>query len=273
VQPPPDNLHRMKRTLHLTAVHLRVANLSRSVEFYSGRLGFTVMRQSRTEAKLSTAAGAPELLTLTERINARPPPRDAAGLFHVAMLFPTRSGLGTWLQFTAEKAVDFEGFSDHGVSEAIYLSDPDGNGLEFYADRPREAWPFSNGELAMTTRPLAVRSLLAEAAPAGASPLDGASWGHLHLRVTDLDQSETFYRDKLGLKVMQRSFPGARFLAADGYHHHLGLNTWGSPRVPQPAEALGLAEATFSQVGAAANSVLQDPDGIHLRVEPALVAA
>jgi catechol 2,3-dioxygenase len=263
----------MKRTLHLTAIHLRVADLTRSVEFYSSRLGFTVARRSATEAKLSTGVGTPELLTLTERVNARPAPREAAGLFHAAVLFPTRAALGTWLQFTAEKAVDFEGFSDHGVSEAIYLSDPDGNGLEFYADRPREAWPFSNGELAMTTRPLAVRSLLAEAAPGGATPLDGARWGHLHLRVTDLDQSEKFYREKLGLEVMQRSFPGARFLAADGYHHHLGLNTWGSPRVPQPAGALGLAESTFSQLGAAENSVLQDPDGIHVRVQPAFVAA
>src|SRR5688572_25328901 len=263
----------MTRTLQLTAIHLRVSDLSRSVEFYSGRLGFAIVRQSATEARLSTAADATELLTLTERRSARTPPREAAGLFHVAMLFPNRAGLGTWLQFTAEKAVDFEGFSDHDVSEAIYLSDPDGNGLEFYADRPREAWPFSNGELAMTTRPLAVRSLLAEAGSAGTTPLAGATWGHLHLRVTDLDRSETFYREKLGLDVMQRSFPGARFLAADGYHHHLGLNTWGSPRLPQPPDALGLAEATFAQVGAPTGSAIQDPDGIHLRVQPSLVVA
>ena len=96
----------MKRTLLLTGIHLRVADLSRSVEFYSGRLGFTVARKSATEARLSTGVGTPELLTLSERANARPAPREAAGLFHAALLFPTRAGLGTWLQFTAEKAVD-----------------------------------------------------------------------------------------------------------------------------------------------------------------------
>ena len=104
-------------------------------------------------------------------------------------------------------------------------------------------------------------------------PLAGSNWGHLHLRVTDLDRSEAFYRDQLGLEVMQRSFPGARFMATDGYHHHLGLNTWGGPRLPLPPGALGLAEATFARVGTAAESNLADPDAIHLRVQPALVPA
>src|SRR6185436_8329357 len=125
----------------------------------------------------------------------------------------------------------------------------DGNGLEFYADRPRESWPFANGEIAMTTRPLALQRLLADAAPTTDAPLAGARWGHLHLRVTDLERSEEFYRETLGMAVMQRSYPGARFLAADGYHHHLGLNTWGNPRQPQPPGALGLAEATFTRAG------------------------
>jgi catechol 2,3-dioxygenase len=194
-------------------------------------------------------------------------------LFHAALLFPTRATLGAWLQFAAERGVDFEGFSDHGVSEAIYLSDPDGNGLEFYADRPFEQWPYAKGELAMTTRPLSVRSLLAEASPAGPTPLHGASWGHLHLRVTDLERSESFYKEKLGVEVMQRSFPGARFLAADNYHHHIGLNTWGAPRRAQPEDALGLAEATFARAGATRETTFIDPDGIHLRVQPALVPA
>jgi catechol 2,3-dioxygenase len=97
--------------------------------------------------------------------------------------------------------------------------------------------------------------------------------GHLHLRVTDLERSEAFYREKLGVEVMQRSFPGARFLGADGYHHHLGLNTWGGPRSPQPPGALGLAEATFARAGTTAESMFVDPDGIHLRLQPALVPA
>jgi catechol 2,3-dioxygenase len=263
----------MTPTLQLSAVHLRVADLSRSVDFYGRILGFSIVRQSATEAELAPSAEAAAILTLSEGRKALHVAREAAGLFHVALLFPTRAALGSWLQFSAEKGVDFEGFSDHGVSEAIYLSDPDGNGLEFYADRPRHSWPHVRGDLAMTTRPLAIRSLLADAAPAGQSPLAGTAWGHLHLRVTDLDRSEAFYTTKQGLDVMQRSFPGARFLAADGYHHHLGLNTWGAPRLPQPPGALGLAETTFARAGAAAETTFVDPDGIHLRVQPMLVPA
>ena len=183
------------------------------------------------------------------------------------MLLPSRAALGAWLRFAADRGVEFAGFSDHGVSEAIYFSDPDGNGLEFYADQPRAQWPFSaSGELAMATRPLALPSLLAEAAPASATPLAGAQWGHLHLRVTDLDRSEKFYRDVLGVTLTQGSYPGARFLAADGYHHHLGLNSWGQPRRPQPPGALGLAAATFARAGKSATRELRDPDGIGLRL-------
>ena len=263
----------MTPSLQLTSIHLRVSELDRSLEFYVRRLGFTVTRHTSTQADLATSPDASPLLFLTELRGAAPAKRESAGLFHAALLLPGRAELGAWLQLAAQSNVDFEGFSDHGVSEAIYLSDPDGNGLEFYADRPREVWPFANGELAMTTRPLDVRGLLADGAQAGSPPLSGANWGHLHLRVTDLDRSEKFYRTTLGMEVMQRSFPGARFLGADGYHHHVALNTWGGPRFAQPAHALGLAEVTFARAGAATESVVTDPDGIHLRLQPALVPA
>ena len=263
----------MTPSLQLTAIHLRVSDLTRSVEFYVRQLGFTSARQSATQAELAAGADSAPVLFLTEIHGVPPPRREHAGLFHAAMLFSRREDLGGWLQRAAQNGVDFEGFSDHGVSEAIYLSDPDGNGLEFYADRPREMWPHANGELAMTTRPLDVRGLLAEGAQAGQQPLSGANWGHLHLRVTDLDRSETFYRTALGMEVMQRSFLGARFLGADGYHHHLAINTWGSPRLPQPGDALGLAEATFARAGTTIETVQTDPDGIHLRIQPALVTA
>jgi catechol 2,3-dioxygenase len=263
----------MSASLRLTAIRLRVPDLSRSTDFYTRQLGFVVVETMASQANLAVAPNAAPLLTLTEQPNAPASPRGAAGLFHAAMLFPTRSGLATWLQATAAHGVDFEGFSDHAVSDAIYLSDPDGNGLEFYADRPKSTWPFEKGEVAMTTRPLAVRGLLAEANGSTSTPLADCSWGHLHLRVTDLERSEAFYRDKLGLEVTQRSFPGARFMAANGYHHHLGLNTWGSPRLSQPPGALGLAEATFALPGVAQETVLTDPDGINLRLQPALIAA
>jgi catechol 2,3-dioxygenase len=263
----------MNFSLQLNAIQLRVPNLARSLDFYSRRLGFVVVDQMADEAELATSAEAEPILTLTERSGAAHAPREAAGLFHAAMLFPNRRALGAWLKFAAAQGIDFEGFSDHGVSEAIYFSDGDGNGLEFYVDRPREQWPMAHGELAMTTRPLALQSLLAAAGPTTREPLAGADWGHLHLRVTDLERSEHFYREQLGLEVMQRSYPGARFLGADGYHHHLGLNTWGSPRQPQPHDALGLAAATFGRAGVITETDRVDPDGIHLRVQPALVAA
>jgi catechol 2,3-dioxygenase len=260
----------MTPSLQLTSVTLRVPDLDRSLDFYQRQLGFYLVSRTKQEARLSAAAQSPTLLTLLADSAAAPSAADSAGLFHAAMLLPSRAALSSWLRHAAGAGVEFEGFSDHGVSEAIYLSDPDGNGLEFYADRPRAAWPRRDGQLAMTTLPLDMDSLLAETAdvPPTSAPLQGAAWGHLHLRVTDLERSDAFYRSTLGMEVMQRSFPGARFLAADGYHHHLGLNTWGHPRRPHSCTALGLVEATFVLSGLTAEKILQDPDGIHLRVQP-----
>jgi catechol 2,3-dioxygenase len=262
-------------TLQLAAIDLRVRDLTRSVEFYAQRLGFAVVRSSAPRADLAVSPGAPAILALTEDRAARPPPRDAAGLFHAALLLPSRAALGAWLRFAADRGVEFHGFSDHGVSEALYFADPDGNGLEFYCDRPRADWPFAaDGELAMVTRPLDLPALLSASPAATSTPLADARWGHLHLRVTDLDRSEAFYRGALGVALTQGSYPGARFLAADGYHHHLGLNTWGQPRAPQPPAALGFAEATFARAcparsrraGIAAAQALRDPDGIAVRI-------
>jgi catechol 2,3-dioxygenase len=258
----------MPTTLQLVAVQLRVPNLQRSMEFYVGQLGFTSVGAALGQADLGVAPDAAPILRLLESPAAVVPARECAGLFHAALLLPSRPALGAWLAYAAERKVEFDGFSDHGVSEAIYLSDPDGNGLEFYADRPRDVWPFKGGELAMTTVALDVRQLLADAAPVATSPLQGAHWGHLHLRVTDLERSDAFYRSALGVNVTQGSYPGARFLAADGYHHHVALNTWSRPRLPQPSQALGLAEATFARVGVPATTELTDPDGIRLRVIP-----
>ncbi len=257
----------MSASLHLIAIQLRVAHLSRSINFYVRQLGFAVKSQNAGQVDLATSTDGPALLTLVEQRDASAAPPDAAGLFHAALLLPSRPALGAWLAFAHAQGVAFEGFSDHGVSEAIYFADPDGNGLEFYRDRPRPEWPTANGEIAMSTQPLALRSLLAEAAPASAAPLAGSTWGHLHLRVTNLDRSEAFYAEKLGMVVTQRSYPGARFMAADGYHHHLGLNTWGNPRRPQPAGSLGLVAATFAIAGRQSGVALTDPDGIHLRVQ------
>ena len=256
----------MTPTLRLTSIQLRISNLKRSLEFYAQRLGFVVLDQATGYATLAAETEGPGLLTLTESASEPTTARDAAGLFHAALLFPRRRALGAWLQLAASRQVGFDGLSDHGVSEAIYLSDPDGNGLEFYADRPHEAWPRAQGGIAMTTQPLDWRDLVAEVPPATATPLAGASWGHLHLRVTDLERSEAFYVSHLGMAVTQRTFPGARFLAADGYHHHVAINTWGQPRRPYQPEALGLVEAVFARSGTPQLGLVNDPDGIPLRL-------
>ncbi len=259
----------MPDSLQLTAVQLRVPDLLRSTEFYRGQLGFVVAGQSADTVAFATAPGAAPILTLTSDSTAQAAPSDAAGLFHAALLFPARADLGAWLRQAAERDAGFDGFSDHGVSEAIYLTDPDGNGLEFYTDRPRETWPFAaNGELAMITQPLDAPALLADGGPTKKFPLAGAHWGHLHLRAIDLPRSESFYRENLGVEVTQRSYPGARFMAADGYHHHLALNTWTGSRRPQPSGALGLVAATFARTGLTESKRLSAPEGYTLVLEP-----
>lgn len=259
----------MPESLQLQHLHLRVSNLARSLAFYADQLGFSVVGRGEGSASLGAKPGGPALLQLTEDSTAAPAGPDSAGLFHGALLLPDRAALGRWLQFAADAGVEFDGFADHGVSEAIYLSDPDGNGLEFYRDRPRAEWPVQNGKLAMYTRDLAVRELLAAGGSARPAPLAGARWGHLHLRVTDLDGSRSFYQNHLGVSVMQDTFPGASFLAADGYHHHLGLNIWGQPRRTKPPAALGLVSATFQIPAGGGERELAAPEGYTLKLSPA----
>lgn len=257
----------MNDSLQIHSIHLRVADLARSREFYIDRLGFIATSSSTAHAALAVARGAPPLLFLTEDRSARPAPRDAAGLFHAALLLPSRAALGGWLRHTAFGGTEFTGFADHGVSEALYLDDPDGNGLEFYSDRPRDHWPRHNGELAMVTDPLALPDLLAHAA-LSSPPLAGARWGHLHLRVTDLERSTAFYSATFGVSLTQHYGTSARFLGADDYHHHFGLNTWGGVARAQPAGALGLVEASVASRTVVAERHLSDPDGIPFHVLP-----
>jgi catechol 2,3-dioxygenase len=226
----------------LGPVRLTVADLERSLRFYEGVLGLQGAKQP--DGDYALAAGGSTLLRLEERRGARSKPQRSTGLYHVAILMPDRVALARVINRLAETRYPVTGASDHLVSEALYLDDPDGNGIEIYADRPREAWPQTDSGLRMTVDPLDVESILGEL-PGGpeawAGLPAGTTVGHVHLHVADLRAAEAFYVGLLGFEVMQRFGNSALFLSAGGYHHHLGLNIWagvGAP--PPPSDAVGL---------------------------------
>lgn len=256
-------------SLAIRSVHLRVSDLARSLDFYTRGLGFVVASQAPAHAEFAVTADSPAILALSEDRTAPAPAPHTAGLFHAALLLPSRAALGRWLRRAADGSVEFDGFSDHGVSEAIYLHDPDGHGLEVYADRAPADWPTQNSEVVMFTHALDLPNLLAAGATAsGSAPLAGAHWGHLHLRVTNPDRSVSYYHDLLGTDLRQRFGPSARFIARDGYHHHFGLNNWGGISAPQPPQALGLIDATVAIKNITTPKTTRDPDGITLNLVP-----
>lgn len=250
---------------HLKTVSLRVRDLEACAEFYTSKLGFHVHASRSNHSLLSCAPESQPILELTGDPEAETSSPERAGLFHAAILLPGRAAFATWVRHAAIAGAEFDGFADHGVSEAAYLADPEGNGLEFYRDRPRAQWPFRDGRLAMTTLPLDVRGLLADASAKIEHPLAGACWGHLHLSVTDLARSQDFYTRELGLTCTQDDYPGARFLAAGGYHHHVAINVWRRARLPWRKGGAGLAGVVFSS-GETPDRELEDPDGIPLMV-------
>jgi catechol 2,3-dioxygenase len=215
------------------AVRLTVADLARVTEFYERVLGLSRVDGDDGRVVL-TADGDHALIELVGDASAAARDPRAPGLFHLAVLVPDRAELAMALARLAANRWPLDGASDHLVSEALYLSDPEGNGIEIYRDRPREEWPQENGSLAMATLPLDVQKLLAEVTDSGieeAAP-SGTRMGHVHLQVSDLHQAEEFYSGVLGFEVTVRAYPGALFVSAGGYHHHLGLNTWHSAGAP-----------------------------------------
>ena len=228
---------RLPATTRLGHVHLRVGDLDRALAFYEGVLGLRAERASG-RAALAPRNGGPELVLLEERPGAAPRERGTTGLYHYAILLPDRRALAGALRRLLDVRWPIEGASDHAVSEAVYLADPDGNGIELYADRPRETWTWRHGELYMTTRPLDVAGLLCALGPdpepwAGVPP--GTVIGHVHLHVSGLARAEAFYHGVLGFDVVVRSYPGALFLSAGGYHHHIGVNVWAGPGATRPS--------------------------------------
>jgi len=225
--------------LTLGPLRLTVADAVGVAAFYERAIGLQRLSDAEDGAERLGAPGSPALVELIEDAAAPPRARRASGLFNLALLVPDRAALAQALRRVAGAGWQLDGASDHLVSEALYLSDPEGNGIELYRDRPRAEWRRGeNGELAMATLPLDLEDLLS-AAPADDAPDDGmpagTTLGHVHLQVSDLAAAEAFYADALGFDVMVRGYPGALFVAAGGYHHHLGLNTWASAGGP-PAD-------------------------------------
>jgi catechol 2,3-dioxygenase len=218
-------------------VRLTVSDLSRSQSFYERALGLRASDLADGSVTLSAGEG-PALVELLGDSAAKPLDRGAAGLFHLAVLVPSRLDLAFALARLSAAQWPLDGASDHLVSEALYLSDPDGNGIEIYRDRPREQWLRENGELQMATLPLDLRGIADELSSAS-SPQPhapaGTRIGHTHLQVSELRETEAFYAGVLGFDVVVRGYPGALFVSAGGYHHHLGLNTWHSRGSAPPA--------------------------------------
>jgi catechol 2,3-dioxygenase len=226
-------------------VHLTVSDLDRSLLYYGDAIGLETLESGMGRASLGSAGR--ELLVLVEEPGAKPAP-SYTGLFHFALLVPDRPALARWLAHAARDRVGLTGLSDHRVSEAIYLRDPDYHGIEIYADRPRESW---DGEVAeiMTTLPLDVDDLLAELGDPETEPFDrladGTVMGHVHLQVSEIPGTTAFYRDLLGFDLTAQ-VPQAAFLSAGGYHHHIGANTWQSAgAAPPPPGSAALRHATI----------------------------
>jgi catechol 2,3-dioxygenase len=207
-----------------------VSDLARSRAFYETALGLGV-RESDDGGLAFGVPGGADLVRLYGDPSAPALDRRATGLYHQAILFPTRLDLAHALARLAEARWPLDGVADHLVSEAMYLSDPDGNGIELYRDRPRADWRYDGGQLQMATLPLDLRNLAAELdaadGPQPAAPA-GTVIGHVHLQVASIPDAEAFYHGVLGFDVTTRGYPGALFVSAGGYHHHLGLNTWHS---------------------------------------------
>ena len=256
--PPPT--YRLPDRTRLGAVRLQVRNLARSVEYYERVLGLGQLAMVRDAVGLGAEGEDQPLVWLHELPDARPVPHGGRlGLYHFALLVPDRASLARFVRHLGELG-EYAGSADHAVSEALYLSDPDGLGIEVYADRPRSSWRTEGRQLYMTTERLNIRALLAAA---GSQPWtgmpSGTVIGHVHLHVGDLDQSAAFYHEGLGLDKIVWSYPGALFLSAGGYHHHLGTNTWssGPPATDEDARLLSwtVALPSAADVEAAARSL------------------
>ena len=278
--------YRLPDEARVGLVRLQVSDLSASLPYYTGVLGVGVVARESAVAVLGVEGGS-GLIELHERRGARRlPRRGLLGLYHFAILLPDRAALGRFVTHLREVGA-YAASADHLVSEALYLADPDGLGIEVYADRPREQWPTNGREIAMATEPLDLRALVGAA---GGEPWTGmpagTTIGHVHFHVDTLREAEAFYHSALGLDKVVWSYPGALFFSAGGYHHHVGTNTWaaGAPVatredarllewelwLPQAADvaaaAANAAQAGYDVRDAGADRLITDPWGMTVRL-------
>ncbi|WP_163271328.1 VOC family protein [Chelativorans alearense] len=250
-------------------IGLKARDADKLAAFYRDTVG--LFEQSRRNGTIVLSAGERPLLTIEEDAAATPDDPREAGLFHTAFLLPARADLARWARRAIERQTPLEGASDHLVSEAIYLSDPEGNGIEIYADRPRESWQWDGSQVAMKTLPLDFKSLLATpgADDAWQGAPEGAVIGHVHLRVGAPAEAERWWHEALGLDTMAHYGSQAVFLASGGYHHHIGANSWHSPGAKRrdPGRA-GLAWVAMRVADAEEERTLEDPWGTVVRVVP-----
>ena len=232
--------YRLPATTRLGPVRLQVADLDRSLAYYEGVLGLAVQAQEASHIVLGAHGATRPLVELHGNAAARAMrPRARLGLYHFAILLPDRASLGRFVRHAAAQDLRL-GAGDHLVSEAFYLTDPDGLGIEVYADRPRDTWRRLGRELMLATDPVDVDGVLAAAGDTRWSGMPaGTVMGHVHLHVGDLAAGQSFYGEGLGLDRITWRYPGALFLGAGGYHHHVGTNTWAGPtaRPPEPDDA------------------------------------
>lgn len=257
--PPPG--YRLPAAARTGTVRLQVSDLDRSLAFYEGLLGLKVIDRAGDGARLGAANTDRALLELRAGAGRQTSRRGRLGLYHFAVLLPDRSALGSLLGHLLAQGVQ-PGAADHLVSEALYLQDPDDLGVELYRDRPRAEWSARGREIAMATDPLDAAGLVsaADGAQWGGMP-EGTTIGHVHLHVGDIDAAKSFYHDALGFDITVSTYPGALFMAAGGYHHHLGVNTWAGRHAVSPAEhepqllSWDLVFPTADDVAAAADSL------------------
>lgn len=252
---------------HISKVGLKARDADALAAFYQRLLGLAEL--SRGEGTIVLGAGGRELLEIASAPSAKPDDPRSAGLFHTAFLLPTRKDLARWVRHAGDNRFAITGASDHLVSEALYLNDPEGNGIEIYADRPKDEWTKNGNDIAMATERLNVENLLREidtSTPAWHDAPESTVIGHVHLRVGDPKAAEEWWHSELGFDTMAKYGSQAVFLASGGYHHHIGANTWASAGAgPRDPDRSGLAYVELASREQAARA-LSDPWGTQIRI-------